>query len=391
VNAETMKSLVYDKSSMPWDQSKGFQLRDMPQPRLDESADPADSENVLVKVIYAGFCGSDRGIWNRTAFKGMIFDSLKKEGGTIRVIGHEMVGEIVAVGSKVTPRFGYAPKDIVSTESHIICGTCYQCRIGQTHICSQDVIIGIARDGCFAEYIKLPANVLWQTDPRKIRLKVAALQEPFGNAVHACTTADLRGRRVAVFGCGTIGLFVIMVARALGATRVIGIEPNPANQEMARQLGADEVIPVNFNKNHSHAWGADKELVARVREAFGGQGADVSMEMAGFNSSVNNAIQSTRRGGEVILFGLKQGNFHIQAFDRVIVNGLTLHSVIGRRIFESWYITRNLLEDRSNGIQDRIYEVILGGGDDAVVHIQDFEPASFEKTLAAWPKPLIQF
>ena len=391
MSVETMKSLVYDKSSMPWDKSRGFELREVPVPVLDESADPGDAGCVIVKVVYAGFCGSDRGIWNRVAFKGMIFDSLKREKATTRVIGHEMVGEIVQVGSNVQSRFGYRPKDIVSTESHIICGTCYQCRIGQTHICEKDVIIGIGRDGCFAEYIKLPADVLWPTDPRRIKMKVAALQEPFGNAVHACTTADLRGKTVAVFGCGTIGLFVIMVARALGATRVIGIEPMPANQEMARQVGADDVIPLKIDKDRPHSWTADKQLVRQVREAFGGIGADVSMEMAGFNSSVNNAIQSTRRGGDVILFGLKQGNFHIQAFDRAIVNGLNLHGVIGRRIFETWYITRNLLEDRANGIQDRIADVILGGGDDAVVHIDDFDPASFEKTLADWPKPLIQF
>jgi len=388
--AQTMKCLVYDKSSMPWDKTRGFQLAELPTPVIDESRDRRDAENVLVKVIYAGFCGSDRGIWNRTAFKGMIFDSLKRQHSTVRVIGHEMVGEVVGVGSNVASRYGIGVKDVVSTESHIICGTCYQCRIGQTHICSQDVIIGIGRDGCFAEYIKLPANVLWPTDTRKIRTKVAAVQEPFGNAVHACTTADLRGRTVAVFGCGTIGLFVIMVARALGATRVVGIEPNPDNRERARLLGADEVIPVKPAKGGSHSWSADKELVAHVREAFGGIGADVSMEMAGFNSSVNNAIQSTRRGGEVILFGLKQGNFHIQAFDRVIVNGLTLHSVIGRRIFGTWYITRNLLEDRSNGIQDRIYDVILGGGE-SMVHIDEFTPESFEETLARWPKPLIRF
>ena len=389
--ADTMKSLVYDKSSMPWDKSRGFIRQEMPTPTLDESNCPEDAENVLVKVIYAGFCGSDRGIWNRVAFKGMIFDSLKRQKQTTRIIGHEMVGEIVGVGSKVTPRYGYSTKDIVSTESHIICGTCYQCRIGQTHICADDVIIGIGRDGCFAEYIKLPANVLWPTDPRKIKMKVAALQEPFGNAVHACTTADLRGKTVAVFGCGTIGLFVIMVARALGATRVIGIEPMESNLKMARALGADDVIQVDLNRSAPHGWSADKEIVAQVREACGGIGADVSMEMAGFNSSVNNAIQATRRGGEVILFGLKQGNFHIQAFDRVIVNGLTLHSVIGRRIFETWYIARNLLEDRTNGIQDRIADIILGGGEDAVVHVDEFEPATFEETLARWPKPLIQF
>ena len=391
MTAATMKCLVFDKSSQDWDKSKGFLRMDLPTPVIDEAADPADEDNVLVKVIYSGFCGSDRGIWNRTAFKGMIFDSLKREKKSTRIIGHEMVGEIVQVGSRVRGRFGYGPKDIVSTESHIICGTCYQCRIGQTHICSKDVIIGIGRDGCFAEYIKLPANVLWPTDPRKVKMKVAALQEPFGNAVHACTTADLRGKTVAVFGCGTIGLFVIMVARALGATRVIGIEPNPANIAMAKKLGADEVIPVDLTHSAPHSWSADKELVKDVRQAFGGIGPDVAMEMAGFNSSVNNAIQSTRRGGDVILFGLKQGNFHIQAFDRLIVNGLALHSVIGRRIFETWYITRNLLEDRTNGIQDRIADVILGGGEEAVVHIDEFSPESFEKTLAAWPKPLIQF
>ncbi len=388
--ADLMRALVYDKSTMPWDTTRGFVLREVPRPVLDP-ADPADADNVIVKVIYAGFCGSDRGIWHRSAFKGAIFESLKREGKTTRIIGHELVGEIVAVGRAAAARYGYRPKDIVSAESHIICGTCYQCRIGQTHICSRDIIIGISRDGCFAEYIKLPAQVLWPTDPRRIKLKVAAVQEPFGNAVHACTAVDIRGKTVGVFGCGTIGLFVIMIAKALGATRVIGVEPIPKNQAMARELGADEVIaplPENAPKN---GWGADDELVKAVRSASGGIGVDVAVEMAGFNTSVNNAIQSTRRGGEVVLFGLKQGTFKIQAFDRVIVNGLNLHSVIGRRIFATWYITRNLLEDKSNGIQRHIHGTILGGGEETVVHIQDFDPASFERRLAEWPKLLIQF
>ena len=388
---KTMKALVYDKSSMPWDKTRGLIRRDVPRPSIDEAKDPLDADNVLIKVIYAGFCGSDRGIWHRTAFKGMIFDSLKKEKRTTRVIGHEMVGEIVEVGSRAFARHGYKPKDIVSTESHIICGTCYQCHLGQTHICAKDTIIGIGRDGCFAEYIKLPAQVLWPTDSRSIRMKVAAIQEPFGNAVHACTAADLRGKTVGIFGCGTIGLFAIMIARALGATRVIGVEPVPHNQEMARALGADEIIPLDVAKSAKNGWSSDKELVAAVRESARGIGVDVALEMAGYNTSVNNAIQSTRRGGEVILFGLKQGNFRIQAFDRMIVNGIKLHSVIGRRIFENWYVTRNLLEDKTNGIQDNIHKVILGGGDAAVVHIDDFEPDKFEKKLAEWPKLLIQF
>lgn len=387
MNHDQMLSLVYDKSTMPWDNTRGFEPRVSTRPVLG----PGDEDHVIVKVIYAGFCGSDRGIWNRMAFKGMIFDSLKREGRTTRIIGHEMVGEIVEVGSRAVATYGYRPKDIVSTESHIVCNVCYQCRIGQTHICADDVIIGIGRDGCFAEYIKLPAQTLWPTNQRKIDLKVAAVQEPFGNAVHAASAADLRGKTVAVFGCGTIGLFAIMVARSLGATRVIGIEPQPKNIEMARELGADDVIPIDLSQSAKNGWSADKHLVSQVREAFGGIGPDVSLEMAGFNTSVNNAIQSTRRGGEVVLFGLKQGNFRIQAMDRMIVNGITLHSVIGRRLFRDWYTTRNLLEDRTNGIQNRILDVILGGGEEAVVHIQDFSFDEFEKTLAAWPKPLIQF
>jgi threonine 3-dehydrogenase len=386
-----MQALVYDKATMPWDSTRGFEKREMARPVLAPDSDPTDADQVIVKVIFAGFCGSDRGIWNRVSFKGHIFDSLKKEGKTARIIGHEMIGEIVEVGSRAAARHGYQPKDIVSTESHIICGVCYQCQIGQTHICSQDTIIGISRDGCFAEYIKLPAGVLWPTNPRKIDLKVAALQEPFGNAVHACTAVDIRGKTIVIFGCGTIGLFVTMVAKALGASRVIGVEPLPRNREMARLLGADEVIPLEPDHLARNGWSADKQLVATVREACGGIGADVAIEMAGYNTSVNNAIQSTRRGGEVILFGLKQGSFRIQAFDRIIVNGIRLTSVIGRRIFATWYITRNLLEDRSNGIQDRIRNVILGGGEEAIVHIDDFTPAGFEQVLANWTKPLIRF
>lgn len=391
MQADQMLALVYDKSTMPWDTTRGLEKRAVGRPVLDPGDDPRDADRVIIKTIYAGFCGSDRGIWNRNSFKGMIFESLKRQRATRRVIGHEMVGEVVEVGERAAAEYGLRPKDVVSTESHIICGVCYQCRIGQTHICANDTIIGIGQDGCFAEYVKLPAQTLWPTDPRKLDLRVAALQEPFGNAVHAASVADLRGKTVAVFGCGTIGLFVVMVARALGATRVVGIEPNAKNMAMARDLGADAVIPLDPSRIARNGWSSDKELVGAVREAFGGIGADVSLEMAGYNTSVNNAIQSTRRGGDVILFGLKQGNFRIQALDRMIVSGITLHSVIGRRLFQDWYTTRNLLEDRTNGIQDRILEVILGGGDAALMHAEDFAPDRFETILAAWPKPILQF
>jgi threonine 3-dehydrogenase len=182
VKPDQMLALVYDKSTMPWDKTTGFVRQVVERPVLG----PDDDDQVIVKVIYAGFCGSDRGIWNRTAFKGMIFDSLKRQQATTRIIGHEMIGEIVEVGTLASRRYGYRPKDVVSTESHIICNVCYQCRIGQTHICADDVIIGIGRDGCFAEYIKLPAQTLWPTDRRKIDLRVGRCRSP---SATPCTPA----------------------------------------------------------------------------------------------------------------------------------------------------------------------------------------------------------
>ncbi|MBN1550079.1 zinc-binding dehydrogenase [bacterium] len=386
-----MWALVFDRQKDNWDQTKGLRKMEVVKPILDEHSDPDDSDNVLIKVIYAGFCGSDRGIWFRNSFKGAIFDSLKKEKKHRRIIGHELIGEIVQVGSRARRHFGYKPKDIVSTESHIICGTCYQCRIGDNHVCADDIIIGISRDGCFAEYIKLPAKVLWPTDKNKISLKVGAIQEPFGNAVHCCMKVDLRGKTIAVLGCGTIGLFVVLVARALGASRIIGIEPVEQHRRIASELGADEVIPLKTNPKKNKEWQYDRPVIDAVLELTGGVGVDVAMEMSGFNSSLNNAIKLVRRGGDVILFGLKSGESVIQDFDRLIVNGISLHSVIGRRIFANWYVTRNLLESKKNGIQEKIHDIILAGGQDTIFHIDDFDPETFEKAIKEHPKVLLQF
>lgn len=391
-----MLALVYDKARDDWDTTKGFRKVEVPRPVLLQESDPEDAASAIVKVIYAGVCGSDRSIWFRQSFKGMIFESLRAEKKTWRVIGHEMVGEIVALGSYARSHYGLREKNIVAAESHIICGRCYQCRLGETHVCDDDRIIGISRDGCFAEYIKLPARVLWPTDDKKISLKVAAVQEPFGNAVHACTKVDMRGRTVAVFGCGPIGLFTILIARVLGASRVFGIEPDAQKREMAMTLGADDVFAPTLAAPAgappaAASWSADRNVVKSLRAATGGIGVDVSVEMAGYNSSVNSAIQSVRRGGDVVLFGLKSGDFTIEAFDRLIVNGVTLHSVIGRQIFRTWYVTRGLLEDRSNGIQQKIYDVILRGATDTVVEADSFDPTRFEAKLVEYPKLLLKF
>ena len=138
-------------------------------------------------------------------------------------MGHELLGRIVDMGPRVAPKYAFEVGDVVSTESHIVCGTCYQCRVGDSHVCERDKIIGISQDGCFAEYVKLPAKALWRTDLSKIRPEVAAVQEPFGNAVHACQVTELRGKTVAILGCGTIGLFAILIARGMAPAESSGL------------------------------------------------------------------------------------------------------------------------------------------------------------------------
>jgi threonine 3-dehydrogenase len=391
-STDTMRALTVDIARDPWDETTGMVLDTVPRPVIDEAADPRDANAVLIRVLYAGFCGSDRGIWWRKSFRDMIHDSLADEGKTTRVIGHEFVGEVVEVGRAAHAEFGYTPGDVVSTESHIICGTCYQCRIGDTHVCADDKIIGISTDGAFADYIKLPARVLWPTDLSKIRPEVAALQEPFGNAIHCCQAVDMRGKSVAIVGTGTIGLFAILGAKALGAAKVIGVDTNRQHLEIASRIGADEVFQVepSQQRDPNRPWAHDPRIVDAITQFTGGVGADVALEMAGFNDSLNNCIKATRRGGTIILFGLQNADFMIEDYNRVIMNGQQLHAVVGRRIFETWTLTQSLLESPSTGIQDAIFDGILGGGTQTIQDLATFDPGTFESCLRSHPKVLLR-
>lgn len=384
-----MKALVFNKKTTDWETSRGFELADVPEPTLNESVRHSDAESVLIKVYYAGVCGSDKGIWYRQSFGEQILGSLEREEKEYRIIGHEFFGQILQTGSLVAELYQLSAGDVVSCESHMVCRSCYQCRNNQANVCTNEKIIGISHDGCFAEIIKVPGHIVWKTDTTKIRPEVAATQEPFGNAVHACSKVDLAGKSVAIFGLGPIGLFSVLVARGLGASSIIGVEPNPISQEMARKLGIDYVIPLKSSATPSHE--ANEEAVSEIMNITGGLGVDVSFEMAGFNSSVNNALQSTRRGGDVILFGIKQGDFTIQHYDRLIVRGLTLHSVIGRELYRTWQTTRSLLEHRENKIQEQIFNCILAQGHDTILPIKDFTKELFLEKMLKHPKILIQF
>ncbi len=381
-----MLALTFDRSREDWATSRGLVKERVPLPELIDPGHGIDRSKCIIEVLYSGFCGSDRGIWWRHAFSDMILGSLDEEGGDKRIVGHELLGRIVEVGSRVTAKYGLKPGDIVTTESHIICGTCYQCRMGDTHVCAKDKIIGISQDGCFADYIKLPAKALWRTDLDRIRPEVAAVQEPFGNAVHACQITDLRGKTVAILGCGTIGLFAVLVARGLGAAKIVGIEVKPHHAEMAKRLGADLVLTPDISDPTS----ADPGLVEQVADLTKGVGVDVALEMAGFNNSLNNAIRITRRGGTVVAFGVQNGPVTVDDFHRVVMNGLQIQGVVGRRIFETWGITRNLLEGKT-GIQDAIWKVILNEGRGTLVDSRDWEMESFETMIRDNPKAIIRW
>ncbi len=390
----TMRALVYDRALDPWESTRGLRVAEVARPVLDERLDPADRSRVLVKPRLVGFCGSDRGIWFRRAFREMLVGSLDRDSAVRhervdqRVIGHELFGEIVAVGSDARRTFGLEVGDLVAAESHAYCGACYQCRIGDAHVCADDLIIGISCDGVFAELAKLPAKIIWRTDARRMRPEIAAIQEPFGNAVHACSRVNLRGKRVAIVGCGTIGLFAVAIAKAMGANKVYGVEPNRRNAELASRLGADQVFtPAAGAVPHAR----DPELVAQLRALTDGVGVDVVLEMSGANASVNNAIACARRGGDVILFGLKSGDAIIESFDRLIVDGISLHSVIGRRLWDTWHVTRHLLESREPNIHDLLWEVILNRGEGTIMDFDRFDPTAFEALIENHPKVLLRF
>lgn len=383
-----MYALVFDRAQSTWEGSRGFEKVEVPQPEINESVHPADADSVVIKVRYAGVCGSDRGIWYRQAFREQILGSLEHEDKSYRVIGHEFFGEVVAVGSRVTH---IALGDMVTCESHVVCNACYQCVRGEKHVCTNEKILGISHDGGFAEYAKVPAHIVWKTDTHAISPEIAVMQEPFGNAVHAASKVDLKGKTVAIFGLGPIGMFLTLVAKGMGAAKVIGVEPNPVAQAMGKKLGLDHVIPLNATPSADKPYEHNSEVTDEIMRLTDGVGVDVSFEMSGFNSSVNNCLFATRRGGDVILFGIKTGDFVFEDYNRLIVRGLTMHAVVGREVFATWETTRALLEQKENGIHDKLRDVILNGGMGSILPFTEYTKERFEDMMQSHPKILLQF
>lgn len=383
----TINALTLDLAQEGWETSRGFFKRQIARPELNEKEDVRDALSVIVKVSYAGVCGSDRGIWTRSAFTEMFKGALAKEHKTLRVLGHEFVGEVVEVGSLVeTTAYDIRVGSMVSGDSHVTCGKCYQCRLGEEEVCQDQAILGISIDGIFAEYVKIPAKNLWAVDFNRVRPEICAIYDPFGNAVHALTKVDMRGSRVAIFGCGQIGLFAVLLAKHFGAAKVIAIDTNPDNLSIAREIGAHETILVDSRIQKKNSYDVDISVIEQIKVLTYGKGVDVSLEMAGFNSSVNNCIEATRYGGNIILFGIKDGDFIIPNFSRMIVKGFTLHNVIGRQIFKTWQIAQRVLSDSTNGIQEAIWKHILKEGNGTIIPLSHYTPELMEERMKVHPK-----
>jgi threonine 3-dehydrogenase len=307
--ASTMQALCKVKPEA------GFVLQEVPIPEIG----PTD---VLIQVEKAGVCGTDLHIysWDKWAQQ-RVHPPL--------VIGHEFMGRVVAIGDAV---HAVAVGDRVSAEGHIADLTCVLCRTGNAHICERVKIIGVDRDGSFAEYIAMPEYNVWKLDPA-IPDEYAAIFDPLGNAVHTVMAAGVSTKSVVITGVGSIGLMAIPVARAAGAAAVYAIDVNPAKLELAKRLGADETFDAR-----------DPDLIARIHKLTNGDGADVLLEMSGQGSAIDSGLQMLRNGGTAALLGIPSDNISINLAERIIFKGLTVLGINGRKMFETWYQTQALVK-----------------------------------------------
>ena len=270
--------------------------------------------DVLVKVQAVALCGTDKHIyeWNPWAASRI---------HTPRVIGHEMSGVVVETGAEVT---AVKPGDFVSSESHLVCGHCFQCRNNQGHICANLLILGVDTDGIFAEYAVLPQRNCWKNDP-SLSPEITCMQDAMGNAVYTALSGEIVGNTVAVIGCGAIGLGAIPVCKASGAKSVFATDVSAYRLDLAKRLGADMVLNPKTT-----------DVVKIIVEATGGVGVDVVLEMSGFPAAIAQGFQMLRKGGRVSLLGLPDGPMEVDLNNWIIFKGATVLGINGRELYRTW-------------------------------------------------------
>ncbi|WP_130862306.1 L-threonine 3-dehydrogenase [Bacilliculturomica massiliensis] len=291
--------------------------------RIEEVDIPKPGKNeILVKITAASICGSDYhvyswDVWSQQRVKPPV------------IMGHEFAGEIVEVGEEVR---AFQVGDHVSSETHFVCGRCDQCKTGNGHICENTVILGINVNGAFAEYAVIPEASAWLND-RNVDPALLAIQEPLGNAVHTLMAGEVTGKTVAVVGCGPIGILGVAVARAMSPARLIAVEPNAYRGSLARRLGAHVVIDPS-----------KEDTISRIMEETDGKGVEVVAEMSGNVSATQQAFKYIRPGGRISLLGLSSKEVTLDLDNDVIGKGITIKGITGRRLFETWYAAKGLLQ-----------------------------------------------
>jgi threonine 3-dehydrogenase len=318
--AATMKAL---RKMRP---QRGAQLESVSIPAIG----PTDA---LVRVRAASICGTDLHIygWDRWSAS-RIHPPM--------TFGHEFCGVIEKIGDEVTT---VRPGDFVSAEMHVNCGHCRPCRMGQPHVCQNVKIIGIDADGCFAEFVRIPARNIWKIDPA-IPEHYAAILDPLGNAVHTVTAGEIAGQNVVVTGAGPIGLMSIAVARACGCASLFCTEVNPHRREIAKTMGADEALDP-----------ALPGIVEHVRDATEG-GVDVMLEMSGSPSAIRQGFQMLRPGGRASLLGIPRDLVTLDLVNDVIFKDATVQGIYGRRMFETWVHMTELLKHHRLNLEPLFHE-----------------------------------
>ena len=285
----------------------GLRLETVPLPTIGIN-------DVLIKVHRTGICGTDLHIesWDPWAVK------------TIKpplIVGHEFVGEVADVGSNVSD---FHPGELVSGEGHVVCGRCRHCLAGQRHLCPNTVGLGVGRDGAFAEYVALPMTNVWHHRPG-IDEDVAAIFDPFGNAVHTALSFPILGEDVLVSGAGPIGLMAIAIVRHAGARFVVVSEPNAFRRDLAMKMGATAVVDPTT-----------QDLKAAQTELGMVEGFDVALEMSGNTTALRTAIANMAHGGNVAILGIPTGEISLDV-NAIVFDQITLRGIYGREMYEDWY------------------------------------------------------
>ncbi len=301
--SDTMLSVLKDKAS------PGVTLSQIPIPK------PQKNE-LLVKVKAASICGTDISLYDWTPWaEGHIKDFPV-------TLGHELAGEVIEINSDEETDIKIG--DLVSSETHIFCNKCYQCRINNRHICENMQLFGIGgRYGGFAEYAVIPIRTSWKNSG-KIPADVITAQEPLGNAVHVIDKAQVTGKTVAIFGLGPVGLCAVAVAKAYGAKKIIGFNRGEYRRDLALKMGADEVYDY---------------LPEKYKDS-----CEVVIETSGNAEIMNTILEAVRIGGKVVFFGVPKKEASIEIGKYFINKELSAISVFGRRLWETWYQTSDLLD-----------------------------------------------